>query len=494
MTIADVVPSATIARERTPLRVVLAGWYGAANLGDELLLSVIAGWVREAGGVPVAISTNPGPTHAAHGIEAVGYGDLAAIVEAMAGADLFVLGGGGLFQDYDVFDAASLERFPAWTVSQYAQFMLLADELGLPTVALAQGVGPLRGAEARAIAADIFTRAGDVSVRDRDSAALVRDIGVTRDVMVAPDPGWTWRHELQPKVALRERYPALARQRVIAMILRDWPFDPAWEAACVEALRAAIPAGWAVLWLDFNRPPDAATSGYSEIARRMVAALADGRTHVIWAGTLLEEAAALLAQCDACIAMRLHGVLLAALAGVPVIAIEYDGKVAALCDEIGMAPAQRVGLPAIRSELARAIAALTGANGTEVRRLAPARVEQLGTQALAHRDLLWRAMASAQNRSSVAPSRAEQPAWLGRWLEATPAAVSRVEAALGARLRRHAAQSAGATPSQAAYDATVTPSQAAHDTAATPSQAAHDDAATQAQTATSAAATHSGGH
>ena len=121
---------------RRPLRVVLGGWYGAANLGDELLLGIIATWVREAGGVPVAISNHPPYTSAAHGIEAVGYGDLPAIVEAMAGADLFVLGGGGLFQDYDVFDLATLARFPAYTVSQYAQFLLLADELGLPTLAL----------------------------------------------------------------------------------------------------------------------------------------------------------------------------------------------------------------------------------------------------------------------------------------------------------------------------------------------------------------------
>ena len=36
------------------LRVVIGGWYGAANLGDELLLRVIADWVHEAGGRPIA--------------------------------------------------------------------------------------------------------------------------------------------------------------------------------------------------------------------------------------------------------------------------------------------------------------------------------------------------------------------------------------------------------------------------------------------------------
>src|SRR5277367_4404021 len=52
-------------------RVVLAGWYGAANFGDELLLMTIAGWVRAAGGTAVALSVHPTYTHAALGIEAV---------------------------------------------------------------------------------------------------------------------------------------------------------------------------------------------------------------------------------------------------------------------------------------------------------------------------------------------------------------------------------------------------------------------------------------
>lgn len=426
-------PASVPAAVRTaPLRVVLAGWYGAANLGDELLLAVIAGWVRDAGGVPIAISTHPDHTHAAHGIDAVGYADLPAIVEALAGADLFVLGGGGLFQDYDAFDAASLDRFPSWNVSQYAQFLLLADEIGLPTLALAQGVGPLRGAEGRAIAADVFTRAGGVSVRDRDSLALVGAIGVARDVVVAPDPGWTWRGSGGRGLALAARYPALAGRRVIAMILRDWPFDPRWESACVDALRRAVPSDWAMLWLDFNRPPNGASRGYSEIAQRMVTALADARTHVIWEGERLDEAATLLAQCDGCIAMRLHGVLLASAAGLPVIAIEYDGKVAALCDEIGIPHRQRVGLSAIERDLPAAIATLVQPGGAS--RLAPAQATQLYERALAHRTMLWNAMDTARG-AALRPA-PRDVSWLARWLTHSPAATPGVVAALTARLRR----------------------------------------------------------
>lgn len=438
MIVTDAVASVPIRTE--PLRVLIGGWYGAANLGDELLLVVIARWVREAGGVPIAISNHPTFTAAAHGIEAVGYGDLAAVVEAMATADLFVLGGGGLFQDYDVFDMASLGKFPAYSVSQYAQFLLLAVEMGLPTLALAQGVGPLRAAEGRAIAADVFNRASGVSVRDAASADLLHEIGVTRDVTVAPDPGWTWTNDGDATSGLRERYPELKGRQVIAMVLRDWPFDPEWESACVRALAAAIPADWAMLWLDFHRPPAELLPGFSEIARRMVGNLADARTHVIWDGEGLAQAAGLLAQCDACIAMRLHGVLLAAVAGLPTVVIEYDGKVSALCDEIGIPRAQRVRLQAIQNDLPAAISVVTGPDRALASRLAPERRAGMAHHALVHRELLWRAMADTEPTatSAVAPADAgaQESSWLARWLHHVPDAVPRVVTALTRRLRR----------------------------------------------------------
>ncbi len=422
----------------TAPRVVLAGWYGAANLGDELLLKVLSGWVRDAGAIPVAISTHPDFTRATMGIDAVGYGDLPAIVEALADASLFVLGGGGLFQDYNDFDVASLARFPAWNVSQYAQFLFLADELMLPTLALAQGVGPLRGADGRQIAADVFTRAGGVSVRDAESAGLLREIGVARDVLVAPDPAWSWRPTRMAGPGLHERYPQLAGKPTLAMILRDWPFDPAWEEACVEALRS-LPTDWGVLWLDFHRPPNATASGYSEIARRMVEKLGARACHVVWEGATVDEAADLLVQCDACVAMRLHGVLLAVAAGLPVVSIEYDGKVAALGRELRLPPEQRVDLGGIAARLPGAIVRVMrgakGSNDASVNVSAEV-VARLAQESLVHRDLLKLHVAAARDAASPARHDTGRSRWLARWLADSPAAAPRVAAALLRRLQR----------------------------------------------------------
>ena len=410
---------------------MLAGWYGAANLGDELILSVFVDWVREAGGVPSVISVHPHFTTRMLGVEAAAYTSLADVVEAVAQADLLVLGGGGLFQNYDVFDRRSLARFPARNVSQFAQFFLLAAELGVATAVLAQGVGPLRNPDAREITAEVFTRADLCSVRDAESAQLLRAIGVERIVAIAPDPAW---HFTLPEAAadLAAVFPELAGLRVMAIVVRDWPFDPEWEADFVTAFRDALPAGWGCLWLDFSRTPsaDPNTVEGSEIAYRLIPKLADGRAHAVWRGMRVDEAASLIASCDAIIAMRLHAALLGHLAGLPVVALEYDDKVRVLGDELRVPTSQRMPLAEIGERLRPALRRVCGVEGSPYRVDVSTR-EQLGRSACVHRDLLWQAMGSAARAHREA--RSAKPL-LAEWTAADAQAAERVVTALIRRL------------------------------------------------------------
>lgn len=416
-------------------RVVIGGWYGAANLGDEMVLGAFLEWIREADGVPSVISVNPHYTRSAHGVDAVGYNDLPAIIEVVADSDLLLLGGGGLFQDYDAFDAPSLARFPAANVSQFAQFLFLADELGIDTAALAQGVGPLRGADARSITAEVFSRAGTSSVRDEESAALLRAIGVERPVAIAPDPAWTLRTmPTQPA----SRYPSLAGRPVMALVVRDWPFDRSWEDAFVAAFGEAFPRDWGCLWVDFSRVPDAALKRplYDEIAPRLVTRL-PGLTHVIWDGLGLQEAAALIAGSDALVAMRLHGVLLGHLAALPVVALEYDGKVSALGDALGVPKALRMPLDRIAQRLPAALRSVCGSGREQAFRVDAKTRARLADEALAHRALLWQAMAESQPAPrAVVPAQSLLAGWTS---QQDDEGRSRIVAALVHCLRRRGA-------------------------------------------------------
>ena len=147
----------------------------------------------------------------------------AGIAREIAQTDLFVMGGGGIFQDYGPFHIASLYDPQANDIANYAKPFYMARQFGVPTAIIGQGIGPLRKSEGRLIVRDIFSLADHVSVRDEASVDLLREMGVSRELIVAPDPVWessrwlpTTRDELDaPNRRLRGPVPgAISRRRV----------------------------------------------------------------------------------------------------------------------------------------------------------------------------------------------------------------------------------------------------------------------------------------
>ena len=414
--------------------VVLVGNFGAVNLGDEILLSTVARWVAEHGDTAIAVSTVPEHTRAAHGIETAFYADPAALVEAIADADLVVLAGGGLFQDYDELDPDALERFPAFGVTQFAQYVYLAEALGVPCIALAQGVGPLRSEGARSIVADVFSRLDACSVRDPDSAALLFRIGVPRVPMVAPDPAWAWTPRSTPSFAM----PAeLAGRKVLAVNVRDWAFAPGWEDALAAALAPALSSEWGCLWLDFAVPPPGASVERDAAAHRVVDAMArlgNASAHAYWSGTTADEALAALAACDAAVAMRMHAALLALRARLVTVTLEYDAKVATLADDTAVADWQRVPIAEIATRLPPALSRAMGGDASVVRMTNEA-LEHQRLAALAHRELLHSALARLPPRELQAHG--GKIAWFSTWFpqDDSPQRIVRALAQKAGRMR-----------------------------------------------------------
>ncbi|MEO5953743.1 MAG: polysaccharide pyruvyl transferase CsaB, partial [Chloroflexia bacterium] len=82
-------------------RIVILGWYGSNNTGDEALVQVIVERLREHGFDDlVALSTNPGKTGGRLGVKSVPRSLFnLQTIRAMIGAKALILGGGGLIQD-----------------------------------------------------------------------------------------------------------------------------------------------------------------------------------------------------------------------------------------------------------------------------------------------------------------------------------------------------------------------------------------------------------
>ena len=291
------------------MNFLINGYFGFANAGDEAVLSAMIGALRQQrpNATFCATSGDVARTRAMHGCEAVGRQSPRDLMEAMRRCDVFLSGGGSLLQD-----VTSVRN-----VVYYTGVLRMARLSGKPAMMYAQGVGPLSSPIARKLARSAFSSAEIATVRDGDSAQLLREIGVTRAVEITADPVW----QLAPATPVT---PAPKRWIVA---LRSWPDAPDGAIArIVEASRAAARAkGATPRFLPMQPGPD------DEILQGLVEAdeKLDAKSKTP------AEIVALAASGELMIAMRLHALIFAASQGVATVALDYDPKVSALAKLLG---------------------------------------------------------------------------------------------------------------------------------------------------------------
>ncbi len=196
------------------MNVLLSGYYGFGNLGDEAILSGLVAGLRAQGHHLVVLSNKPDKTRALHGVEAVTR--YQGLVPALMQSDAVVSGGGGLLQD----------RTSARSLRYYLGILRLAKALGKRPVVYAQSVGPLSPAGARAVKRTLTGL--PVAVRDGASQRLLASLGISAELvadaaLLLPEPRGTTTVSLTPPVLLIPRggYPEITESLIaLAKALR----------------------------------------------------------------------------------------------------------------------------------------------------------------------------------------------------------------------------------------------------------------------------------
>ncbi|MGQ9779138.1 MAG: polysaccharide pyruvyl transferase CsaB [Bacillota bacterium] len=319
-------------------RIVISGYYGAGNAGDEAILAAMLAALRAEfpGAELVVLSRDPARTAAEHEVKAVPR-DLGrhffGLVKLLRRADLFISGGGGLLQD------AYPPRFLPASVLYYLAVSLLAKLCGCRVMLYAQGIGPLRRRLSRLLVRLALARMDLISVRDPGSRDLLRGLGVTRRVHLTADPVLAWRPALPPN-PVRSVLPA--EKPYLAVSLRPWPEEERWLPAVAQVADRAFRAwGMVPVFLPFARGVDL------PVCARARARMAEGGQAVILPELGPAELYAAVAGAGMVLGMRLHSLIFAALARVPPVGLAYDPKVAEFLSRLGLsALAKPLGLSA----------------------------------------------------------------------------------------------------------------------------------------------------
>lgn len=298
-------------------RVLLSGYYGFGNLGDEALLEVIVEQLRRrfpASQLDV-LSATPQTTAAAYGVEATPRWDWRAVRGAIAKADVLLSGGGGLLQS-----ATSLR-----SLFYYAAILREAIRARRKTMVFAQSVGPL-DFWGRLIVRQTCKGLDRATVRDERSRRLLQGLLPRTPVERTADPVFLYDlPDGESDLSAEGLGPESGPYAVISV--RKSPGFRDGAAALARAVdRLAQRHGIRSAFLPLGGAGDAAVS--TDVIRSCAS------NPMLVPECPLAKAAAILRGARVAIGMRLHSLVLAARYGVPFLALAYDPKVAALCEDL----------------------------------------------------------------------------------------------------------------------------------------------------------------
>lgn len=309
-------------------QIVLSGYYGFDNIGDEAVLFSIVSLLKKE--IPdakiVVLSNNPEKTKATYDVESINRWDMKAVVKVIKQSDLLISGGGSLLQDVT----------SSKTIPYYLAIVKIAQFYKKKVVFYSQGIGPVNKNFSKTLMKMIVNKVDGIYVREPASKALLEEIGIKKPVEVSIDPviGINLGRE-SSNTSVEVKKPA------VGVYIRPWQ-DEAHDEHLLQAmlpgLSELIAQGYKLYFIPMHYDQD---RGIAETLKEklMEKGRAEGKNlaetmEVVDKMLSIEEVLDYTANFDMVVGMRLHSLIMAAAEKVPMVALSYDPKVTAFMKEI----------------------------------------------------------------------------------------------------------------------------------------------------------------
>lgn len=298
-------------------KIVMSGYYGFANAGDEAMLTAIVKALRNAEKTVAltVISGNPKVTSARHNVSSIHRFKFWQIMSAIRQADLLVSGGGSLLQD------VTSKRSLCYYLTVLAMGIFFQKKVML----YGQGIGPINSGIMRKLTKFVCSHVDLITVRDRDSLYELRRLGIPQEkVRLTADAVFTLPQESGEEGArLLAQYAVPADKRLVAISVRQWQNDDSYLLELAKAADALVQKYDAhIVLLPLQYPVDAVAS--KQLQNYMVHKT---ESTVLELACDTEQFLSLMSNFDLLIGMRLHALIFAAVMELPFVAISYDPKI-----------------------------------------------------------------------------------------------------------------------------------------------------------------------
>lgn len=278
-------------------KILLSGYYGFNNLGDEALLQGLLTALSPKHDLTI-LSAQPAQSRTLHQHKA--RHRYTALLPALWQHDVLISGGGSLLQD----------KTSRRSLQYYLGVIRLAKWLGKKVIVYGQSIGPLSEwgqQQLVKVLQDV-----PIAVRDKASQRLLASWGI--EAMLCADAALL----LAPSMVKKAEAEKKQSKNIILIPRAGYPE----LSQSLIALAQNYPADYSIMPL---QPHEDA----QEMARIQAALPRAAYLHVIQPKAALEQ----LQRASFVFSGRLHGAILAAVAERPFAAFAYDPKVQAFCDE-----------------------------------------------------------------------------------------------------------------------------------------------------------------
>ena len=289
-------------------KVLISGYYGFDNLGDELILKAIIEHLRalEPNMDITVISASPWRTVNLHpSINSISRLNIWQIAKALRQCHLFISGGGGLLQD----------TTGQGSVLYYLGWGYIAKKMFHKKVMLyAQGIGPLNRSLSLSLSRRWLNKMDLITLREEKSLELLRDLGINEGIVkITADPVLG----LTPPARLAA--PVHGKLCVGVVLRQDKEKLKEVKSWCDILVKMINTCNVRVILLPFQDPHDL------KLSLAIKDNLKDKVELKIW--DKLNDVFAFYDELDILVSMRLHALILAAVCGKPMVGINYDPKI-----------------------------------------------------------------------------------------------------------------------------------------------------------------------
>lgn len=316
-------------KSKTIAKIMISGYYGFNNTGDEAILkSMVRAFKEKIAQVKITVlSHSPLQTAQTYQVKSINRLNLINIICCLRDTNLFISGGGGLLQD---------STGKGWSILYYLGLILVAKIVKIPVMIYAQGIGPVNNLVNKKLMKWILNKVELITVRDNSSKELLENLGVVKlSIYVNSDPVFLLKRRSINYII--DSYPYIqelinsTNRPLIGVSVREYRSNgPDLKRILAQAADYLIENYKAkIIFLPFKFDEDVHIS-------EEILSLMKNQADILKIKLEPEELLSLLSRLSLMVGVRLHSIIFSSMANIPFIAFDYDPKVKYFVKDLGL--------------------------------------------------------------------------------------------------------------------------------------------------------------